>query len=185
MKLETNRLILRDWQDNDIDDLTEGLNNINVTKWLAFVPCPYSREDAENWIAYCTNNIKNGNKNSFEFAIELKLENKVIGGTSVENINIFHGTAGGGIWLNEKYQRYGYGAEAFGEKIRFSFEELGLRRLENGFFNGNIGSQKMQEKFGYKIEGVKRKKYRCMADSEYKDEIITGLLKEEWKLHSS
>jgi RimJ/RimL family protein N-acetyltransferase len=39
----------------------------------------------------------------------------------------------------------------------------------------------MQESFGYIIEGRKRKKYICMADGEIKDEIITGLLKEEWK----
>ena len=27
MRLETNRLILRNWQKNDVDDLVEGLNN--------------------------------------------------------------------------------------------------------------------------------------------------------------
>ena len=38
----------------------------------------------------------------------------------------------------------------------------------------------MQERFEYKIEGRRRKKYYCMADGELKDEIIIGLLKEEW-----
>jgi [ribosomal protein S5]-alanine N-acetyltransferase len=38
----------------------------------------------------------------------------------------------------------------------------------------------MQERLGYKIEGRRRKKYYCLADGELKDEIITGLLKEEW-----
>ena len=40
------------------------------------------------------------------------------------------------------YQGHGYGAEAFGEKIRFAFEELKLRRLDNGFFEGNTSSLK-------------------------------------------
>ena len=35
MELETNRLILRNWQKNDVDDLVEGLNNYNV---LDFTP---------------------------------------------------------------------------------------------------------------------------------------------------
>jgi RimJ/RimL family protein N-acetyltransferase len=39
----------------------------------------------------------------------------------------------------------------------------------------------MQERFGYKLEGQRRKAYRCMADGELKDECITGLLIEEWK----
>ncbi len=33
--IETERLILRQWNMNDIDDIVEGLNNINVTKWLS------------------------------------------------------------------------------------------------------------------------------------------------------
>jgi len=57
---------------------------------------------------------------------------------------------------------------------------LNLRRLENGYFNGNSSSFKMQEKFGYKIEGMRRRAFRCMADGEIKDEYITSLLKDEW-----
>jgi len=180
MDLETDRLIIRNWKENDIDDLIEGLNNLSVSKWLALVPFPYLRENAAEWINYCIKNDIENNKNGYEFAIELKSNHKVIGGVSISLINKIHGTAGGGIWINEKYHKNGYGKEAFAEKIRFSFEELGLRKLENGFFDGNESSKKMQEKFGYKIEGKRRKKYYCMADGELKDEIITGLLKEEW-----
>ena len=38
----------------------------------------------------------------------------------------------------------------------------------------------MQLKLGYKDEGIKRKKFICMATNEYVDECITGLLKEEF-----
>ena len=72
--------------------------------------------------------------------------------------------------------------EAWGKRIEFAFQTLSLRRLENVFFEGNALSQKMQERFGYVIEGKRRKAFKCMADGEYKDEIITGLLKDEWKL---
>ena len=182
MRLETKRLILREWRKGDVEDLLEGLDNIAVSKWLAFVPHPYTRKDAEKWIKYCMENAKKGKaRRSYEFAIEFKSAKRVIGGVSIDRINTFHGTAGGGIWLNAKYQGSGYGSEAFGEKIRFAFEELGLRRLENGFFKGNTASYKMQKKFGYKLEGMKRKAFRCMADGEFRHECITGLLKEEWK----
>ena len=36
MTLETKRLILREWNENDLEDLFEGLNDIEVSKWLAF-----------------------------------------------------------------------------------------------------------------------------------------------------
>lgn len=38
----------------------------------------------------------------------------------------------------------------------------------------------MQKKLGYKDEGVRRKKYYCLATKEYKNECIAGLLKEEF-----
>lgn len=110
----------------------------------------------------------------------LKSENKVIGSTQISNISTVHGTAGGGIWINEKYHGHGYGTEAWGARIKFAFENLGLRRLENGYFKDNISSFKMKEKFGYKNEGIKRKKFISMATGNVEYEYITGLLKEEW-----
>jgi len=179
--LETKRLILREWNEDDVDDLVDGLNNIEVSKWLAYIPHPFTKEHAERWIRHCRQIAEKGmDRTSFEFAIELKSEKKVIGGTSMSNINRIHGTAGGGIWINAKYHGHGYGTEAFGKRIEFAFDVLKLRRLENGFFAGNEASARMQEKLGYKIEGLRRKAYVCMADGEVKDEYITGLLKEEW-----
>ena len=172
--IETDRLILRIWNMNDVDDLVEGLNNLNVTKWLAGAPYPYTKEDAEYFIS---DTIKN---NLYNFAIVLKSENKVIGGTQLTNISKDNGTAGGGIWINEKYQGYGYGTEAFGARIKYAFEVLGLRRLENGYFKENEKSHQMQLRFGYKDEGVRRKRFVSKATGKEEDEYITGLLKEEW-----
>ncbi len=84
MKLETKRLILRDWREEDAQDLVDGLNNLNVTKWLAFVPYPYTEQDADRWIRNCIEYSKGGEeKTSYEFAIELKSEKKVIGGVTL------------------------------------------------------------------------------------------------------
>ncbi len=181
MKLETKRLILREWCGEDVDDILEGLNNLNVSQWLACVPYPYTKDDADRWIQYCVETRKNEKeRTSYEFAIELKSEQKVIGGVTLHRINHIHGTAGGGIWINEAYHGHGYGTEAFGERIRFAFKRLHLRRLENGFLEGNPSSLKMQKRFGYKVEGRRRKAFRCMADGIIKDEFLTGLLQEEW-----
>ncbi len=182
MRLETDRLILRDWSKKDINDLVEGLNNLEVSKWLAHIPYPYTKRDAEEWINYCIKNAKKGKEqNSYYFAIELKSERKVIGGIGLERINRVQGTGGGGWWLNAKYHRKGYGAEALVARIKFAFGKLRLRRIENGFFKGNFSSFKLQKKLGYKIEGLRRKAYICKADGKIKDEYMTALLKDEWK----
>jgi RimJ/RimL family protein N-acetyltransferase len=181
MVLETNRLILRDWNKKDIEDLAEGLNNIEVSKWLVQIPYPYTQEHAQKFIEYCINSADDKNRSSYDFAIELKADNKVIGGTSINRINRQHGTACGGIWVNAKYHGHGYGTEAWGKRIEFAFIDLNLRRLENGFLDGNQASFKMQEKFGYVIEGKRRKGFLCIADGKLKDENITSLLIDEWK----
>ena len=182
MRLETERLILRSWEQADLADLIEGLSDLSVSRWLAFVPHPYTEKEAQLWIDACTVSSQSlGERSGYEFAIELKAEKKVIGGVSLSRISSVHGTAGGGIWLSAKYQGRGFGRKAFGEKIRFAFEDLNLRRLDNGFFKGNSASLAMQQRFGYKIEGERRKAFRCRADGELKDECIMGLLKKEWK----
>ena len=70
--------------------------------------------------------------------------------------------------------------QTFSTKIKYCFDILGLRRIENGYFSNNDKSRKMQERLGYKYEGRRRKKFLCLATNEYVDECITGLLKEEF-----
>ena len=172
--IETERLILRQYKLEDVNDVVEGLNNLNVTKWLQGAPYPYTIKDAEYFIN------KSINEKLYNFAIVLKGENKVIGGTQLTNIDLHNGTAGGGIWISEKYWGHGYGPEAFGARIKYAFEVLGLRRLENGYFKENEKSHKMQLRFGYKDEGIRRQKFVSRGSGKIEDEYITGLLKDEW-----
>lgn len=84
MKIESKRLILRNWEDGDVKDIVEGLNNIEVSKWMASVPYPYTENDARNFIERAKDNDENV---KIALAIVLKENNKVIGGTEVRNIN--------------------------------------------------------------------------------------------------
>ena len=59
MEINGKRLILRSWKDEDVEDLVEGLNNINVSKWLSSVVYPYTKKDAEGFIAYAKESEKN------------------------------------------------------------------------------------------------------------------------------
>ena len=120
MIINGKRIILRSWEYEDERDLVEGLNNINVSKWLASVPYPYTENDAKSFIEHAK---KSDERDYIALAIVLKENNKVIGGTEIRNINKKDGTASGGIWLNEKYQKNGYGTEAFSTKITPNINE--------------------------------------------------------------
>ena len=53
-------------------------------------------------------------------------------------------------------------------------------RVEAEIFAGNPSSGKLLEKFGAKIEGIRRQANRSKADKKIKDAVIYGLLKEEY-----
>lgn len=169
-KIETERLILREWTLDDVDDQVEGLSNFETAKNLT-VPFPYTREHS---IAYITKHLEN-NKDSYAFAVELKETGKVIGGTSLDlKDGIYHG----GIWLNEKYTGKGYGTEVWTARARFAFEVLGLNEIENGFYEFNGRSKHMQEKIGYKIVG--KTINFCPALNSEVVEVLTRLTKEDF-----
>ena len=65
--------------------------------------------------------------------------------------------------------------------IDFAFRTLKLNRLEAGVFAGNPSSGKLLEKFGFKEEGFKRKGARSKADGKIKDEVMYGLLRQEYR----
>ena len=182
IKIETSRLVLRPWGEQDIDQLTLGLNDFKLAKWLASVPHPYSTFDAKNWIKKCQEIYNaSGRATAYEFAVERKAKRTVIGGVSLNKIDWQARTGGGGIWIASQYQGCGYGREAFEAKIRFAFCELGLLKLVNGYFDGNENSWAMQQKLGYQRVGEVAS--GCMADGRQTIEHVTTLLRTDWKDH--
>lgn len=180
VRLETARLTLRPWEESDIVQLVLGLNDIDVAKWLAFVPHPYTTSHAEDWIRRRGNVAAEGERlSAYEFAIELKPQRVVIGGVSLNKVDRTAGTAGGGIWVANCYQGRGYGREAFEAKIRFAFADLGLTRLVNGYLDGNEASWAMQQKLGYRRTAETPR--RCLADGRQTIEHVTTLLRSDWE----
>ncbi|MFZ5734475.1 MAG: GNAT family N-acetyltransferase [Pseudomonadota bacterium] len=179
--LETEALLLRPWRLDDVEQLVEGLNNLAVAQWLAFVPHPYLRSDGLKWLEHCGRlSLDAGAPRDYEFAIERKADRAMIGGVSLNNIDMARGRAGGGIWISAAYHRQGYGREAFGERIRFAFDTLNLLELHNGYFAGNEPSWDLQKRFGYKRTAVEPRRRQCLADGSWKDEILTSLHKNDW-----
>ena len=179
MILRTKRLILREFEESDIADLVEGLNNYEVSKWLYVFSYPFTESDANEFIVKAMEDRKVQERTRYAIAICLKETNKVIGCVWLTKIDKGAGTAkGGALWVNSNYGGRGYGVEALREGLRFAFEDLGLKQIETGFFEGNRMSENMQKKLGFKIVGKQRR--ICKADGLEKNEIRTCLLRKDW-----
>jgi len=181
MRLVTKRLILRPLKNSDAKETVANINNLNVSKWLLVVPHPYKFKDAKKWIKDTQKDWKKRKKESYSFGIELKSQKKIIGGIGLHKVNKFQGKADVGYWLGQKYWRQGYGSEALMAILDFAFRKLKLRRLEAGIFAKNPSSGKLLRKFGFKLEGLRRKRLRSKANGKIHDEEIYGLLKQEYK----
>ena len=169
---ETERLILREWQLKDADDMVEGLSRLETAKNLT-TPFPYTKENAYDFI---NKHLHNDEKNYY-FAIVLKSTNKVIGGMSLEFRND-ENVGNGGIWLNEKFCGMGFGSEVWNARSYIAFEELGAEELRNGYFDFNNRSAHMQEKAGFKIVGQKENFSHAL--NKKVTEVIASLTRDEY-----
>jgi len=177
MKIKTERLILRDFEKKDMNDLIENINNLNISKWLLVVPYPYTKKDAEGWINHCAKKKKQ--RKDYNFGIEF--EGRMIGCVGLSNVDEFQGTATIGYWLGEKYWRQGIMKEALQKVLDFAFNQLKLRRINVEAYTKNEASNNLIKKMGFKFEGTRKKSARSKADGKIHDANEYGLLKEEWK----
>jgi len=152
---ETERLIIRRFTVEDIDDVYNCCNDFEVVKTTLGLPWPYTKEIAKNWICKLLEKEESGI--SYEFAICFK-ENpsKVIGCVSLMDINLRAKRAEMGYWVARKYWRQGIATEAAEVMIKFGFKQLGLHSIIARYFDINPASGKVMQKCGMKFVGIIR-----------------------------
>ena len=74
-KIETERLILREWKMEDIDILVDGLNHFDTAKNLT-VPFPYTKEHAVVFIGKHLKNNKKSFRNVWSFKTNTNRRNR-------------------------------------------------------------------------------------------------------------
>lgn len=105
--------------------------------------------------------------------------NRHVGNIKVGPIHPFHATASLGLIIGEKdcWGR-GYATEAIRLAVSYAFMALGVAKITAGIIAGHLASQRAFEKAGFRVEGVRRK--QNLFEGERRDEILLGLLREEW-----
>ena len=156
---------LRKWENSDLESLVEHANNLNVAKWLTNqFPFPYTNEAGKSYL----NMIENDSPTKV-FAIEV--EGKAVGSIGIfPQSDIHEKSAEIGYWLSEQYWRNGIMSKAIQEIVQYGFETFNIVRIFARPFSTNIGSQKVLEKAGFKLEAIL--KQALYKKGEYFDEYI-------------
>ena len=144
--LTTERLLLRDWEENDCLDLYEYASNELVGPNAGW-PAHKNHEESQSI-------IKMFIQSEDTYAIVLKSENKVIGsigmhkGTPDESLKDLNQREIGYV-LNPKYWGNGYIPEAVMCLIKYGFEQMKLDIVWCGHYDFNERSKRVVEKCGF------------------------------------
>ena len=172
MAIQGKKLCLRGIERSDIPAFVRWFNDPEVRSYLQMY-MPMSTAQEELWFEA---QLKDPDRHLF--GIET-LEGKLIGNLGIEDIDRKNRSATLGIVIGEKeYWGQGYGTEAITTLLRFIFTEMNLHRVSLAVYEYNRRAIRCYEKCGFKMEGQKREAH--FHDGEYHDELIMGVLREEF-----
>ncbi len=172
IELETQRLKLSFWEMKDADVMAENLNNFNINKYLKYVPFPYTKEMA---IDYISKNEERLNKGDYVFKITRKEDGKIVGNISLTMKNPFK-NAEFGYWIGEKFWGQGYATEALKKLIEFGFK-IGVHKIIGMHYTDNPASGKVMQKCEMTKEG--EQKEQIFKDGIYHDVLLYGIINKE------
>lgn len=146
MILETERLILRPWEESDAESLYEYAKDERVgpiAGWPVHTDVENSREIIRAVLSVPET-----------YAVCLKEDNRAIGSVGLligkaSNLDIPDTEGEIGYWIGVPFWGQGLIPEAVRELIRHAFCDLKLKRLWCGYFEGNEKSKRVQEKCGF------------------------------------
>ena len=170
MELREASVVLREWRRSDCDALVVACQDPEITRWLPFVPRPYTREDAETYLDAC---IESGPER-IPFAIEDAQTGALVGSIDLRlNKHRYRGNVG--YWVARDDRGRGVCTAALRAVARHGLDELSLARMELTTDTDNIASQRVAEKVGFQREGVLRAHLRH-PEGRVRDSVMFSLL---------
>ena len=146
-EIHTDRLILRKAiSEQEKISLVSQIGDWEVVKWLANVPYPYTYNNCEDYLLISDSN---------QFALNIFLNNKLIGGVSLtlDDDNYYDL----GYWIGKDYWGKGYATESSKKLLEYVLDKLDLPKIKSGYFVGNSASGNVLKKLGFKEVGVEKR----------------------------
>lgn len=161
--LTTARLVLRPLCADDADVIVAGVGNYDVAKWLAVVPFPYDRGDAEAFLA--------------STAAEPRRAWAICDGDGLCGVASAQDELG--YWLARPAWGRGYGREA-AEAVRdAAFADPTRRQLLVSHMIGNHRSERVIRSLGFRAVGTTRRRFRALGQDA--DAALYEMTRAEWR----
>ena len=147
--LETERLILRRWEESDSENLYYYAKDPDVGPIAGWPPHQSVDESLD-----VIRNVLNGRE---AYAICLKKDYKAIGAIELKmngftDMTELDDECELGYWLGKPFWGQGIMPEAVREMLRHAFEDIDMQKVWCGYYDGNLKSKRVQEKRGFRYQ---------------------------------
>lgn len=166
--LQSERLVLRAPDADDVDTLTRLCQDPDVQRWTT-VPSPYVREDAARFVAEI---VAPGWAAGTAQEWGIRVDGRLVGMVGLTRIG--DGEAELGYWLAPHVRGRGLMSEAVALVLDHGFRTLPIQRVEWHAVVGNVASAAVARRAGFRFEGMAR--LGCVQRGCRVDDWQAGLL---------
>ncbi len=170
--------MLRPWREGDEPSLIRHADNYEVWRRLRDrFPHPYTRPDAEEWIA-------SARQQDPQTSLAIEVQGEAVGGIGLElGSDIERRSAEIGYWLGETFWGKGIATDAVRAMTGYGFETLDLTRVFAVPFANSSASKRVLEKCGYVQEGIMRRS--AIKEGVVLDQVLYALTDQDFAWTSS
>ncbi|MFF7355315.1 GNAT family N-acetyltransferase [Streptomyces filipinensis] len=154
VSISTERLVLRPFEESDIEAFAEMMNDELVTAWTS-VPQPYTEADARDWITALAP-AERADGRGIVFAVDEFLTQRLVGTVHLRNTDWRVRSAEIAYVIAPWARGEGYASEAALATAQWLFRDQEFERLELRTTADNTASQQVAQKIGCISEGVLR-----------------------------
>jgi len=180
--LETERLLLRPFTEDDLDALFAMQSHPEVTRWL-----PWGPRDRDEVRAALEKKLKSSplreDGDAVSLAVVLKSSSEVIGDGSLWLVSAEDRLGEVGYLFHPDHYGRGYATETTRRLLQLAFEEFRLHRVVGRLEPRNGASARVLEKAGMRLEAhfVENE----LIKGEWQSELVYAMLDREWRAQAT
>lgn len=170
-------LYLKSLELRDSEDLLPlvDLNRAYLREWLPWLDMT---RDIDEMLAFVDSSVRQ-QAAGLGFQSGIWHQNQIVGVIGYHHLEWANHSTCLGYWIAEQFQHRGIMTKSCRTLVDYAFEDWHLNRIEIRCAVGNVRSQAIPERLGFKPEGILREA-EWLYDHTV-DHVVYGMLRKDWK----